>query len=243
MLFDLKGKRRRTVQGVYLMLAVLMGAGLVLFGIGSSVNGGLGDLFKGGNGSNQANQTIQKKIDAAEKTLQANPKNAAALAQVVRGHYQLATATADPQTSEFTKDSRPDLVASTAAWKRYEATVKKPDLSLTQTAIQAYDGLGRLTANPSDAKPFWAGASDATEVVASAKPSSRNYITLLLYATLAGQDRKATLAEKQAIKLAPKGQAKQVKSAVAQAKAAATTQQQQATSSSGGGAAPSAPTP
>ena len=41
MLFDLKGKRRRAVQGTYLMLAILMGAGLVLFGIGSSTNGGL----------------------------------------------------------------------------------------------------------------------------------------------------------------------------------------------------------
>ena len=34
MLFDLKGKRRRVVQGVYLTLAVLMAGGLVFFGIG-----------------------------------------------------------------------------------------------------------------------------------------------------------------------------------------------------------------
>src|ERR671933_522902 len=79
MLFDLKGKRRRTVQATYLMLAVLMGAGLVLFGIGSSVNGGLGDLFKGGNGSNKADETIQKRIDAPPKRLQRDPRNQAAL--------------------------------------------------------------------------------------------------------------------------------------------------------------------
>src|SRR4051812_50171914 len=109
MLFDLKGKRRRTVQITYLTLAILMGAGLVLFGIGSSVNGGLGDLFSGGGGSNQANKTIQKKIDTAEKTLQTNPKSAPALAQIVRGHYQLATSNADAQTSEFTKDAQPEL--------------------------------------------------------------------------------------------------------------------------------------
>ena len=59
MLFDLKGKRRRAVQGTYLMLAVLMGAGLVLFGIGSSTNGGLGDLFSGGGGSNKGNSVVQ----------------------------------------------------------------------------------------------------------------------------------------------------------------------------------------
>src|ERR671932_2291758 len=120
MLFDLKGKRRRTVQATYLTLAILLGAGLVLFGIGSSVNGGLGDLFKGGSGSNKANETIQKKIDTAERTLQRDPKNQPALIEVVKGHYQLATATADAQTSEFTAKSRPELLATASAWKRYE---------------------------------------------------------------------------------------------------------------------------
>ena len=109
MLFDLKGKRRRVVQGVYLTLAILMGAGLVLFGIGSSVNGGLSDLFSGGGGSNTADKTIQKKIDTAEKLLEANPKNQAALAEVIRGHYQLATANSDPNTGQFTTDARDDL--------------------------------------------------------------------------------------------------------------------------------------
>ena len=45
MLFDLRGRRRRAVQGTYLMLALLMGGGLVLFGIGGSVSGGLLDAF------------------------------------------------------------------------------------------------------------------------------------------------------------------------------------------------------
>src|ERR671914_482748 len=55
MLFDLQGKRRRVVQATYLTLAVLMGGGLVLFGIGGDVSGGLFDAFsdrQGGGGSN-----------------------------------------------------------------------------------------------------------------------------------------------------------------------------------------------
>src|SRR3954465_1265706 len=47
MLFDLKGKRRRFVQATYLSLAVLMGGGLVLFGIGGGTNGGLLDTIRG----------------------------------------------------------------------------------------------------------------------------------------------------------------------------------------------------
>lgn len=220
MLFDLKGKRRRAVQIVYLGLAVLIGVGLVGFGIGSSVNGGLGDLFNGGNGSNQANKTIQKQIDAANKTLATNPKNAAALAAVTRGHYQLATSNSDPNTGEFNKKALPDLQATTAAWKRYEATVKKPDPSLASLAIQAYAGLGALTKS----QAAWAGAADATEILAEAKPNANTYVTLVQYATLAGQTRKAELAGKKAIQLAPKGQKKDAKAAVAQAKAAASQQ-------------------
>ena len=53
MLFDLRGRgRRRTVQVIYLSLAILMGGGLVLFGIGGGTNGGLFDAI-GGNGEQQ----------------------------------------------------------------------------------------------------------------------------------------------------------------------------------------------
>ncbi len=46
MLFDLRGSgRRRTVKIVYITLAFLMGGGLVLFGIGGDVSGGLFDAF------------------------------------------------------------------------------------------------------------------------------------------------------------------------------------------------------
>jgi hypothetical protein len=222
MLFDLKGKRRRTVQGVYLTLAVLMGAGLVLFGIGSSVNGGLFDAFNGGSGSNQADKALQKQINTANKTLAVNPKNAAALAQLTRGHYQLATTNSDANTGQFDKKALPELQAATAAWKRYENAVKKPDPSLASLAVQAYDGLGTLTKS----QAAWAGAADATEVLAAAKPTANTYITLVQYATLAGQTRKAELAGQKAIQLAPKGQKKDAKAAIAQAKAAASQQTQ-----------------
>src|SRR5215212_6354969 len=144
MLFDLKGKRRRTVQGVYLMLAILMGVGLVAFGIGSGVNGGLSDLFSGGSGSNKGDEVIEKKIETAEKQLQANPTNAAALAEVIRGHYQLATVNST-ETGQFTKDAEDDLREAAASWERYiDANPKKPDLGLARVMVQAYGGLAQI---------------------------------------------------------------------------------------------------
>ena len=229
MLFDLKGKRRRTVQGIYLTLAILMGAGLVLFGIGSSVNGGLFDAFKGGSGSNQADKTIQKRIDTANRTLATDPKNTAALAELVRSHYQLATSRSNPNTSAFDRSAAPELLASTAAWKRYETASKKVDPSLASVAIQAYSGMGTLTGS----KAAWAGAADATETLAATNPSVNAYVRLVQFATLAGQTRKADLAGNQAVRMAPKSEKKAVESAVKQAKASAT-QQGQATQTAPG---------
>lgn len=236
MLFDLKGKRRRVVQGVYLTLAVLMGSGLVLFGIGSDVSGGLGDLFRGGGGGdNQAEKAIKERIDKAEKTLQAQPGNATALALVVSGHFQLASVDADPNTSQFTSDAREELLATTAAWERYDKAVEKADPAVARQAVQAYDGLGRLEKEAANATKYWEGAASAAETAAVAQPRAQNYILLVQYANWAGQTRKAELAGKKAIELAPKNQKAQAKQAVQQAKAQPPPQQAQT--------APSTPAP
>jgi hypothetical protein len=242
MLFDLKGKRRRVVQGVYLTLAILMGAGLVLFGIGSSVNGGLSDLFSGGGGSNKADQTIQKKIDTAEKQLQTNPKSEAALAEVIRGHYQLATATADPNTGAFPADARKDLEQAASAWQRYLATnPKKPNVDLARVMLQAYSGLAQSATGDNaakDSQTAWGGAAGAAELIAADQPNANSYIALVQYATLAGQTGKADLAGKKAIALAPKNQKKTVTQQVASAKAAG---QSQAGGGTAGGTTGTAP--
>src|SRR5204863_1179461 len=100
MLFDLQGKRRRMVQATYLVLAVLMGGGLVLFGIGSgNISGGLFDAITGKNSNSGAgNSGVSKRITADQKALTVNPKNTTALADLIRSHYQLATNDSDQQT-------------------------------------------------------------------------------------------------------------------------------------------------
>ena len=66
MLFDLRSRgRRRTVQAVYLGLAVLMGGGLVLFGVGAGNGfGGILNAFTGGGSSGAQTQVVSQ----AEKT-------------------------------------------------------------------------------------------------------------------------------------------------------------------------------
>ena len=75
MLFDLRSRgRRRTVQAVYLGLALLMGGGLVLFGVGAG--NGLGGLLNAftGNGSSPARRpVVSQQEKAALKADQARP--------------------------------------------------------------------------------------------------------------------------------------------------------------------------
>jgi hypothetical protein len=212
MLFDLKGRRRRVVQGTYIMLAVLMGGGLVLFGIGGGTSGGLLNAFKGGGGSSNGNSAIQKKIDAAQRQLAVNPQNQAALQEIIRDNYQLASLSADQTTGTFSAEGKKNLQQAANAWQRYLNTnPAKPDPTLANFMFQAYSQVGLN-------QP--ANAEKAAEVVASQQNNSSAYIRVVQYATLAGDKRTAGLAAQKALELAPKGQRSSVKKLVQQARAA-----------------------
>jgi hypothetical protein len=102
MLFDLRGRRRRLVQGVYLMLALLMGGGLVLFGIGGDVSGGLFDAFSDRSGSgSDANAAIEERIDRQEQRLASNPQDERLLQSLVREYYNLATVQQESGATAF----------------------------------------------------------------------------------------------------------------------------------------------
>src|SRR6188472_3007431 len=94
MLFDLQGKRKRFVQVIYAFLALLIGGGLVLFGIGGAGNGGLLDAFGIGDGS----VSYEKELDSANEVLASKPKDEQALLKLTKFEFltgQGARETAD----------------------------------------------------------------------------------------------------------------------------------------------------
>ena len=186
MLFDLRGRRRRAVQAIYLMLAVLMGGGLVLFGIGGDVSGGFLDAFTGGGGGG-GNDAIEKRIDKREQQLSANPKNEA------RCGRSCATTTSSPQravpegTSAFPQDAAGDLRKAAGYWQRY--------LELGRRQGRALAG---WTSVP-DVWPRQRSTSPRTprrRAASSRAPGQRHqlYLQLVQYATVAGDKRTADLA-------------------------------------------------
>ena len=207
MLFDLRGRgRRRTVQGIYLALAILMGGGLVLFGVGGNVSGGLLDAIK--NNPKSANSDVfVKRLKAAEKLTQTQPNNAQAWANVVKLRYQVAGTgdSYDDATNSFTDKGKAELQRVDQAWTHYlDLDPKKIDTTAANYMVNAYapnalnqtDKLVRAYELVLDATP---------------KPTFDQYRNLAIYAYVAGQVRKGDLARTKALELAPKDQRTLVK--------------------------------
>src|SRR5919204_3038953 len=107
MLFDLRSRgRRRTVQAVYLGLAILMGGGLVLFGVGAGNGlGGLLNAFTGKGSTAGQTQAVSQAEKAAIKATQTNPNSAAAWAALVQARWSTArssSADVNANTGQFT---------------------------------------------------------------------------------------------------------------------------------------------
>src|SRR4051794_22723451 len=102
MLFDLKGKRKRVVQVTYVILAVLFGGSLVLFGTGSGVSGGLIDAITGNNSSN-ANSAFTDQVERPRKAVEASPKSEQAWLDLGRAEFTRAASRegSDAETGEL----------------------------------------------------------------------------------------------------------------------------------------------
>jgi hypothetical protein len=210
MLFDLRSRgRRRTVQAVYLGLAVLMGGGLVLFGVGTGSGiGGLLNAFTG-SGSNQQSSIISQQEKTALSQTKADPNNPAAWAALVTARWEAASGNGyNSATQTYTTAGKKELAGVTSAWQRYSALTKSPDANVAILAANAYGALGQY--------PQEAQAWDAETV---ADPSSvKGFECLAISAYAAKQNRVGDLAAAKAASMVPKASQKTVLSEINTAK-------------------------
>jgi hypothetical protein len=202
MLFDLTSRGRRSVvKIIYTALALLMGAGFLLFGVGTGVGGGglFDSIFGNGSTSTKAQFSSAEKHAHHETVL--DPKNAKAWADLTRARFQGA----DYDTSQqaFTEAGRVKLQSAASAWQTYlKLDPQKPDPAIAGMMAQAYSQAGLN--QPAD-------AASALEIVAAARPSAATYGQLANYAYQANETRKGDLAAAKAVQLAPKAQRTLVK--------------------------------
>jgi len=195
MLFDLQGKRRRVVQATYLTLAVLMGGGLVLFGVGGSVSGGLLDAFTGGNSGNSSGSDIVKeRLERNEARVKRRPRDKEARAELVRDYYSLAYSQTPSDASSFSSDAKDELEKASVHWEAYlQLTHEKPDPTVARIALQLYDA---TALNKPDE------ALRVSKLIAKRANDPGSYLQLVQYAVVAKDEATQKSAKDKALALA-----------------------------------------
>jgi hypothetical protein len=206
MLFDLRGRgRRRAVQAIYLSLAVLMGGGLVLFGVGGATSGGLLDAFKADSGQTNVNDLFKKRVDTAEAAVRARPTEPKVWGDLTRVRYLEASSGdgIDQTQGVFTEKGKVHLREAETAWNKYVTLSDgKPSDSVASLMVQAFGPAGLN--KPDEA------VSAMEDVIAKRQATGPLYVQLVALAYQAGETRKAELASQKALSLTPKDDREQI---------------------------------
>lgn len=210
MLFDLRGRgRRRTVQVIYLGLALIFLVGFIGFGVG--VGGGGGGLynaiFENNNGSGSA--SFAGKVEAAQKRTHREPQNPKAWAALTLAQLHQAgeEAYTNPVTGLFTSKGKQYLNEISQSWNMYlKLQPHNPSVSLAKQMLHVYgeEGLN---------KP--AEEVAALQIVIPTEPTSATaYVNLAYYSYKASNPGQGDLAAKKAISLTPKNERARVKASL-----------------------------
>ncbi len=206
MLFDLRGRgRRRTVQMLYLGLALLMGGGLVFFGVGAGF-GGTGILSslsgnEGGGGSSYAGE-----IKKYRKLTEEQPGNLAAWEKLIGAQLHEAGNEAYVGRNGGVTSKGKELYSEVArSWEGYIAlNPPKPNAELAQRMVSVFDEEGLN-------EP--AAAVKVLQIVVAARPESAAlFAKLAEYAYKAKNASVGDLASAKAVSLAPPAQRAALKS-------------------------------
>jgi hypothetical protein len=214
MLFDLRGRgRRRTVRVLYTGLALLMGVGLVGFGIGGGFGGGglLTSISKGEGGSGGSVYAAQ--VKKSRKLTQKDPSDASAWASLATDLYHEAGN--EPYTTsagEVTSKGLALFKQAAQAWSSYIALKPpKPNVELAQLMDNVY-GEGGLNEPTKEV--------EVLQIAVAAKPTDAAlYAELAEYAYKAHNTSLGDLSSEKAVALAPASQRARVKSTLAEVKA------------------------
>jgi hypothetical protein len=211
MLFDLRSRgRRRTVQVIYLGLALLMMGGLVLFGVGAGNGiGGLLNAFTN-NGSGSNTSAVNQQTKAALKVVKAEPTEASAWAQLIVARWSDAGqgSNYDTATSTYLSGGKKQLTLLAQDWQRYTQLISSPSPDVAILAAEADGVLAQ-----------YAAESGAWQAVVNAQPTeAKGYECLAASAYAAKDTRVGNLAAAKAVSLVPKLQQLQLKQVLNEAK-------------------------
>jgi hypothetical protein len=206
MLFDLRGRhRRRAVRVIYSGLAVLIGIGLIGFGIGGGFGGG-GLLNAASENTGSGGASFSSQIKKYEKTTRLQPANVPAWEKLTLAmlHESGGEAYVNASTGTPTPKGKELLARAARSWERYLAlNPSKPNVELAKLMAQ------RVYTTEGLNQP--ASAVQALQIVVAAEPTSVSwYSQLAAYAYKAKNARVGDLASAKAVSLAPASERKRL---------------------------------
>jgi hypothetical protein len=227
MLFDLRGRgRRRTVQVIYVGLAVVFLLGFVGLGVGGGFgSGGIFSAFTNSEGtggtSHSAEVTKYKKLTAQQ------PNNVAAWEALLGAQLHEAGGEAYVTRAGVTAKGKELYAQIASSWRRYLAlNPTHPNVSLAKEVLEVFteEGLNEPAA-----------AVQVLQIIVAAEPASTHYYSFLAdYAYKAHNTRVGDLAAQKAVALAPAAQRERLKTELATLKKGPTGSAETATATTNG---------
>lgn len=199
MLFDIRGRRRNVIKVVYAVLALLMGASLILL---------YGPGFGGGGGSSGTDLVEQYEDQAkrVERKLVNEPENSDLLLRLARLHVSAGNALSEsnPTTGEvvLTAEGRQQLEKASEAWSEYLEATDEPSASAAQLVAPALFSLAQSSRTTLEALGNITAASEAQAILAEQRPSIGTLSTYALYTLYTADYAAAERALQEAKKMA-----------------------------------------
>lgn len=219
MLFDVRAPgRKRLIQFIYLILAVVLVGGTVLFGVGT----GLPGIFGGDsdNGGIDLAKQQREQLEKVDKQVASRPTDAKLLAQLASLRYAAGVSQIDETSTGLPPAAKTEMLKAASAWQRYLDTNPDPidpGLANKMVAVFSPDALKQ----PDD----WANAQAIVTQAAvddakkrGQQPSVNAYLQLLTAQYAAGRKRQARITADKARSVVPKAQKQELEDAIKAAK-------------------------
>jgi hypothetical protein len=231
MLFDLRGRgRRRTVQVIYVGLALLFGIGFIGFGVGvGSGGGGILNALTGESGAPKASFAGQ--VKKYQKLVAEQPKSPSAWEGLINAQLHEAGGESSTSNGKLTNQGKELFSDVAQSWNSYLAlNPPKPNPKLAKEMLRVFDEEG-LNQPASEVQVLQI-------VVASEPQSAALFGQLAEYAYKAHNERQGDLAAEKAVSLAPASERTRLKKELAELKksAASSTSTSTSTASTSGAA-------
>jgi hypothetical protein len=227
MLFDLQsGKRRRVVQVVFGFLAVIFAVSFVFFGVGSEA--GFNPFADGGGGD--ADDPFKDDIENAQEALATNPRDTAALSELVELHFQSGGRLIEPTATGFNlpTDAEEEFIRAADAWDQLVKVTKgqNVDSGTALIAVQTFATMGQGLITKASEQTGQAALDDADDALAAFRnageaqllvakePDARQLVQAADYFYLGGDTKAGDAAAQRAVAAAEGKEKQQVQKAV-----------------------------